>query len=92
MNSFRFSEEKLPDKECFYSSLKDGTADDDGKTLDGHISDENYLMCKKILKEFNVKNMGDNHDHYLKEDVLLLGNVLEKFIDASLKFFGLDCC
>ena len=48
MNSFkRFGEEKLPYKECFYSSLKDGTADDDGKILDGHISDEDYLMSKK---------------------------------------------
>ena len=32
MNSFdRFSEEKIPDKECFYGSLKDGTAGDNGK-------------------------------------------------------------
>ena len=30
INSFKkFGDEKLPDKECFYSSLKDGTADDD---------------------------------------------------------------
>ena len=27
----RFGEEKLPDKKCFYSSVKDGTADDNGK-------------------------------------------------------------
>ena len=32
MDSFkRFSEQKLPDKECFYSSLKDGTTGDNGK-------------------------------------------------------------
>ena len=32
MNSFkRFGEETFPNKECFYNSLKDGTADDDGK-------------------------------------------------------------
>ena len=32
MDSFeRFSEETLPDKECFYSSVKDGTTDDNGK-------------------------------------------------------------
>ena len=43
MNSFeRFSEKNLPDKECFYSSVKDGTTVDNGKKLDGHISDENY--------------------------------------------------
>ena len=44
MDSFqRFGEEKLPDRECFYNSVKDRTTDN-GKKLDGHISDENYLM------------------------------------------------
>ena len=68
MDSFkRFCEEKLPDRECFYSSVKDGTADDIGKNLDGHIGHEDYLMCKKNWNEFNMKNMGDNHDHYYKK-------------------------
>ena len=32
MDSFEiFSEEKLPDKECFYSSVKDGTTNDNVK-------------------------------------------------------------
>ena len=49
MDSFkRFTEEKLPDKECFYSSVKDGTTDDNGKTLDCHISDEDYVTFNKI--------------------------------------------
>ena len=34
-----FNEEKLPDKKCSYSSVKDGTTGDNGKKLDGHISD-----------------------------------------------------
>ena len=93
MHSFkRFSEEKLPDRECFYSSVKDGTTGDNGKKLDSHISDEDYLTCKIIWNEFNMKNMGDYHDHYLKKDVLLLGDVFEKFIDTCLKFYGLDTC
>ena len=33
---------------CFYSSVKDGTTDDNGKKLDGHISDENYLRATKF--------------------------------------------
>ena len=65
----RFSEEKLPDKECFYSSVKDRTTDDNGKILDGHISDEDHLTVKKIWNDFNMKNMGDYHDHYLKKYV-----------------------
>ena len=34
----RFSEEQLPDKKFFYGSVKDGTTGDNGKKLDGHIS------------------------------------------------------
>ena len=90
MDSFkRFNEEKLPDKEYFHSSVATG---DNGKKLDGYISDEDYLTCKKIWNEFNMKNMGDYHDHYLKKDVLLLADVFEKFIDTCLKFYGLDPC
>ena len=68
-SSKRFSEKKLPDKKCFYSSVKDGTTGDDGKKLNGHISDEDYLACKHIWKEFEMKNMGDYYDHYLIKDV-----------------------
>ena len=93
MNSFkRFNEEKLPDKKCFYSSVKYGTTGDNGKKLDGHLSNKDYLTCKKIWKKFNMKNMGDYHDHYLKKDVLLLADVFEKFIDTCLKLYGLDSC
>ena len=68
MDSFkRFNEEKLPDKTYFHSSVKDGTTDNNGKKLNGHISDEDYLMSKKIWNEFNMKNMGDYRDHYLKK-------------------------
>ena len=36
----RFSEKKLPDKKCFYRSLKDGTTDENDNELDSHITDE----------------------------------------------------
>ena len=35
----------------FYSSVKDGTTSDSGEKLDGHISDEDYLTCKKKLEK-----------------------------------------
>ena len=93
MDSFkRFNEYKLPDKKCFYSSVKDGTTHDNGEKLDGHISDENYWTCKKTWNEFNMKNMGDYDDHYLEKNVFLLADVFEKFIDTCLKFYKLDPC
>ena len=40
----RFSKNKLPDKKCFYISVKDRITEYNGKKLDGHISDEDYFM------------------------------------------------
>ena len=91
MDSFkRFGEEKLPDREYFYISIKDGTTGDNAKKLDGHISDEDYLASKNIWNKFNIKNMGDYHDHYLEKDVLLLADVFKKIIDTCMKFYELD--
>ena len=82
MDNFkRFNEEKLPDRECFYSSVKYGTTGGNGKELDGHINNKDYLTCKKAWNEFNMKNMGDYHDNYLKKNVLLLVDVFEKCTD-----------
>ena len=78
--------------EKFYSSLKDGTTGENGEKLDGQISDKDYLTCKKIWNEFNMKTMGDYHNNFLKKDVLLLVDVFEKFIDTYLKFYRLDLC
>ena len=51
MDSFkRFLEEKLPDKESFYSSVKDGTTRNSGEKSDGHISNDEVLTCKKNLE------------------------------------------
>ena len=75
-----------------YRSLKDGTTDDKGKNLDGHVSDEEYLTYIKIWNKFNMKNMGDYHNHFLKKDVLSLDDGSEKFTSMCLKFYKLDPC
>ena len=80
----RFGEEKLSDKKCFYSSVKDGTTADNYENLDGHINDEDYLTYKKIWNEFHMKNMSDHRDHYFKKCFLLLADVFEKFTDTCL--------
>ena len=77
MNSFEnFSEDQLFDKCEFYSSLKDGC-----------ISEKHYLHAVNVWNELKMKSLGDNHDLYLKTDVLLLTEVFEKFINWSLKYY-----
>ena len=86
MNSFeRFNEGKLPARKKFYSSTKDEKISDDGKISDGHISAKDYLTCKRTWDKFEMKNMGDYHDHCLKKDVLSIVDVFEKFFDMCLK-------
>ena len=65
----------------FFNSLKDC-----------YISDEEYFRAINVWKVFNIKNLGEYHDLYLKTDVLLLCDVSEKFIDVCLKDYGLDPC
>ena len=79
-------------KKYFYSFIKEGQIGDDGIISDGHIDVNDYLTCKKTWNKFEMKNMGDYHDHYLKKDVLLLADVYEKFTDTCLKNYGLDPC
>ena len=65
---------------------------EDGKISYGHVSIEDYMVCERIWDKFNMKNMGDYHDCYLKKDVLLLADVFENFIDTCLKYYELDPC
>ena len=37
------------------------------KKLDSHISDEDNLTCEKVWDKFDMKNMGDYHNHYFKK-------------------------
>ena len=68
MNSFeRLNEETLPARKYFYDSTKGGKIGDDGKIPDAHISVKDYLTCEKMWDKFEIKNMGDYHDHYLKK-------------------------
>ena len=84
----RFNEKKLPARKYFYSSTKDGKIGDDGKISDGHISVKDYFTFEKTWDKFEMGNMRDYHDHYLKKDVFLLADVFEKFIGTCLKCYG----
>ena len=75
----RFSENKLPDKNKFYSKLN----------MDG-VSDKDYEHACRVWREFGIKNMGEYHDLYLLTDVMILANVLESFRDVCMNNYGLD--
>ena len=82
MDSFeKYLEDKLPDKCKFYNSLKDEC-----------ISEKDYLKANNIWNVFKMNTMGDYHDVYLKTDVLLFADVLEKFVNTCLNYYELDPC
>ena len=58
--------------------------------FNGDVSDDDYLTWNKIWNEFNMKNVADYHDHYLKRDILLLADIFEKFINVCSKFYKLQ--
>ena len=75
LNSFKnFNEDKLPDKNNFFSSLKDSG-----------ISDREI----KVWIVFKMKNLGEYHALCLKTDVLLLADVFEKFVEICLNYYRL---
>ena len=41
------------------------------------IADVDYRHKRKVYKEFNTKNIGDNHDLYVQSDILLVADVFE---------------
>ena len=56
------------------------------------ISDEDYSRAIKVWNVFDIKNLGEYHDLYLKADILLLCGVFEKFINACLEYYDTDPC
>ena len=59
-------------------------------SLKGKISGKEYQRASNVWKVFEIKNLGEYHDLYLKTDVLLLCDVFGKFISVCLKDYGLD--
>ena len=80
MDSFsKFNATKLPDREEFYSQL-----------TDEGISEDDYKHAQNVWNTFNLQNMGEYHDLYLKTDILLLTDVLENFRKNCLTYYKLD--
>ena len=71
----KFNEKKLPCKESFYSNL---TMED--------ISDKDYKHANNVFEKFNLNNLGDYHDLYVRSDTLLLADIFENFRNACLNY------
>ena len=54
------------------------------------ITDADYMHAKKVCKDFEIKNFGEYHDLYLKNDTLLLTDVFDNFRKMCLKNYELD--
>ena len=54
------------------------------------ITDQEYKRAYDVWKKFEIKNLGEYHDLYLKPDVLLLCDVFEKFINVCLSDYRFD--
>ncbi len=78
-NENKFLDEELPKIEDFYSKL-----------YNSKLSDSDYEHAKTVWDNFNLKNMGDYHDLYLKTDVLLLADVFENFRKICKNNYGLE--
>ena len=77
----KFNEKVLPSKESFYSNL----------TLE-NITKTDYAHANNIFKKFNINNLGEYHDLYVRSDtlLLLLADIFENFRKACIKIYELD--
>ena len=75
----KFNEKIIPSKDSFYSNL----------TLE-NISATDYTHANNIFKKFNINNLGEYHDLYVRSDTLLLADIFENFRQSCLKTYELD--
>ena len=75
----KFNEKIIPSKESFYSNL---TLEDITKT--------DYAHANNVFKKFNINNLGEYHDFYVRSHTLLLADIFENFRQSCLKNYGLD--
>ena len=75
----KFNGKLIPCKESFYSSL----------TLE-NIFEVDYAHANNVFKKFNLNNLGEYHDLYVRSDTLLLADIFENFRQSCLKNYELD--
>ena len=66
-------------KEAFYSKL----------SMAG-VNEEDYEHAHRVWAEFEINNLGEYHDLYLKMDIILLANIFEAFRKVCFENYRLD--
>ena len=75
----KFNETTLLEKKEFYNNLN-------------MQDDADYIHTKRVCKDFEIKNLGEYHNLYLKSDKLLLPNVFLKTLEIyGWKFIIRSC-
>ena len=77
----KFNETSLPEKEGFYSYSNLNMKD---------ITGANYMHAKRVCKGFQIKNLCEYLDLYLKSYMLLLADIFENFRKMCLEIYHLD--
>ena len=68
-------------RECLYNELNE---------LD--VTNEDYAHVFKVLSNFNIQNLGEYTELYIKKDVLLLKEIFEDFCKLCILTYNLDPC
>ena len=55
-----------------------------------NVTNSDYRHAQRVFKTFSNTKLGDYHDLYVQNDILLIVDVFENFRNQCLKTYDLD--